>query len=160
MLDVTDVRTLDRVFHQIMTRVVETGRAPHYAELARELRCTTEEARQAIRSIFKRGYPGWLHPGTDLIASFPPFNSQPTQYRISVDGKQQWFAQCGFEALAACWLFPGRTVRVDAPCLDCGEPMILDIRDGQLESVAPVTIVGHCNSPWSLLADPTNIPFM
>ncbi|OGL25135.1 MAG: hypothetical protein A3G44_01275 [Candidatus Rokubacteria bacterium RIFCSPLOWO2_12_FULL_73_47] len=160
MLDVTDVRTLDRVFQMIMRRMVETGRAPHYAELAPALRCTTEEARQAIHAIFTRGYPGWLHPGTDLIVSFPPFSSQPTQYRISVGGEHRWFAQCGFEALATCWLFPGRLVTIDAACLDCGDPMALEIRDGQLETVTPATTVGHCNSPWSLLADPTNIPFL
>ncbi|OGT26260.1 MAG: hypothetical protein A2Z17_01265 [Gammaproteobacteria bacterium RBG_16_66_13] len=160
MLDVTDVRALDRVFQTIMRRVVEAGRAPHYAELGPALGCTPEEARRAIHAIFKRGYPGWLHPGTDLIASFPPFNSQPTQYRISVGGEHRWFGQCGFEALATCWLFPGRTVTIEASCLDCGDPMALEIRDGRLETVEPATVVGHCNSPWSLLADPRNIPFM
>ena len=40
--------------------------------------------------------PGWVHPGTDLIASFPPFNNQPTQYRVTIGGDQRWFAQCGF----------------------------------------------------------------
>ena|SRR3990172_2531452 len=160
MLDVRDVKALDRVFTVIMIRMVETGRAPHYAELAPGLGCATEEARQAIHAIFKSGYPGWVHPGTDLIASFPPLNSQPTQYRISVGGEQKWFAQCGFEALATCWLFPGRTVRIEASCLDCGDPMMLEVRDGQLQTVAPATIVGHCNSPWSMLADPKNVPFM
>ena len=71
-----------------------------------------------------QAYPiGWLHPETDYIASFPPLNNLPTQYRISVRGEQRWFAQCGFEATSVTWLFPGETVRVDAPCLDCGDPM-------------------------------------
>jgi hypothetical protein len=73
--------------------------------------------------------PGWLHRGTDYIASFPPFNNQPTQYRVSVDGDQRWFAQCGFEALACRWLFEGRLVRVDAPCLLMGAAMWLEMRD-------------------------------
>jgi alkylmercury lyase-like protein len=160
MLDVMDVKALDRVFQAIMTRMVATGQAPHHAELAPALGCTTEEARQAVHAIFRRGYPGWVHPGTDLIASFPPLNSLPTQYRISVGDARKWFAQCGFEALATCWLFPGRTVRVEASCLDCAAPMVLELRDGRLETVDPPTIVGHCNSPWSLLADPKQIPFM
>ncbi|SRR5581483_2714376 len=160
MLDVADVTALDRVFHAIMTRLVATGQAPHYAELAPALGCTPEEARQAVHAIFRRGYPGWVHPGTDLIASFPPLNSLPTQYRISVGGAQRWFARCGFEALATCWLFPGRTVRIEAPCLDCARPMVLEIPDGRLVTVDPPTIVGHCNSPWSLLADPARLPFM
>jgi hypothetical protein len=160
MLDIRDVRALDRVFHAIMSRLVETGRAPHYAELAPGLGCTTEEARQAIHAIFARGYPGWVEPGTDLIASFPPFNSLPTQYRVSVGSDSRWFAQCGFEALAICWLFPGRTVRIEAACLDCGEPLALELRDGRIQAMEPGTVVGHCNSPWLLLADRKNLPFM
>lgn len=160
MLDTTDVRALDRVFHAVMSRLVETGRAPHYTELAPGLGCSTEDARRAIHAIFARGYPGWVEPGTDLIASFPPLNSLPTQYRIAVGGESRWFAQCGFEALAACWLFPGRAVRIEAACLDCGRPMMLEIRDGRLQVVEPATVVGHCNSPWSLLADRKNLPFM
>jgi hypothetical protein len=38
-------------------------------------------------------YPGWFQPGTDYIASFAPFNNLPTQYRITIDGQQKWFAQ-------------------------------------------------------------------
>jgi len=38
-------------------------------------------------------YPGWLHPGTDYLASFAPFNSLPTQCRVTIDGQQKWFAQ-------------------------------------------------------------------
>jgi hypothetical protein len=160
MLDATDLRSLDRVFHAILSRMVEHGQAPHYTEVARAVGCTSEEARQAVHAIFKRGYPGWMHPGTDLIASFPPLNSQPTQYRIAVNGAQKWFAQCGFEALASCWLFPGQTVRIEAACLDCADTIVLELRDGSLQTVNPPTIIGHCNSPWSLGADPRNLPFM
>jgi hypothetical protein len=158
--DTPDVKSLDRVFREILTRIVTTGRAPHYAELGPVLGGTTEDARQAVHAIFKRGYPGWVQPGTDLIASFPPLNNQPTQYRLSVKGAQRWFAQCGFEALATCWLFPGETVRIEAPCLDCADPMVLELRDGVLQTVDPPTITGHCNSAWSLGADPKNLPFM
>jgi hypothetical protein len=160
MLDPSDVRMLDKVFYAILSRMVETGQAPHYAELALVLGGTTEEARQAVHAIFKRGYPGWVHPGTDLIASFPPLNNQPTQYRISVKGNHRWFAQCGFEALASCWLFPGQIVRIEAPCLDCADRMVLELRDGHVLTADPPSLIGHCNSPWSLAADPKNIPFM
>ena len=160
MIDAANVHALDAVFHAIMRQLVETGRASHYAELARIVQRSPEEIRLAIHAIFDRGYPGWMHPGTDLIASFPPFNSLPTAYRISVRGAQKWFGQCGFEALAASWLFPGQTVRIEAPCLDCAEPMVLELRDGRPETVDPPTIVGHCNSPWSMLTDPRNLPLM
>ncbi len=32
-------------------------------------------------------------PGTEDIVSFAPFNSMPTMYRVTVDGRQSWFAQ-------------------------------------------------------------------
>jgi len=94
-----------------------------------------------------QAYPiGWLHPDTDYIASFPPLNNLPTQYRITLRGAQRWFAQCGFEATSVTWLFPGETVRVDAPCLDCGDPVTVEMRDRRIlwVAVAATTPVGKC----------------
>ena len=110
----------------------------------------------SIRAIIG-STPGWMHPDTDLIASFPPFNNQPTQYRISVDGEQKWFAQCGFEALACRWLFAGKTVRVDAPCLLGDEPLVIEMRDEEILSTSPNTIVGYTRS--AVGGDAANRPF-
>src|SRR3990170_6652952 len=112
-----------------MTCVVETGRAPHYTDLAKHLDIPIEHARRVPHDIMAAGYPGWMHPATDLIASWPPFNILPTQYRVSVDDKQNWTAQCGLESLAIRWMFPGRTVRIDAPCLHCGDDVAVEMRD-------------------------------
>ena len=128
-----------------MRSIVERGSALHYAELARALGIAVEDGRQLLHEVMQ-AYPiGWLHPETDYIASFPPLNNLPTQYRVTVRGEQRRFAQCGFEATSVTWLFPGTTVRVDAPCLDCGEPMVLEMRDGRLMTVDPPTLVGHLN---------------
>src|SRR4029453_5689803 len=122
----------DRMFHRIMRGLIDTGSAPHHAELARALRLGLEEGASPPPDVMP-AYPiGWLPPETDYIASFPPLNNLPTQYRITVRGEQRWFAQCGFEATSATWLFPGQTVRVDAPCLDCGDPVTVEMRDGQI----------------------------
>jgi hypothetical protein len=96
--DVTDAPSIDHAeldgaFHAVMARMVATGQAPHYAELANELGVPVERGRELVAGIMAAGVPGWVHPGTDYIASFPPFNNQPTQYRVSVDGEQRWFAQ-------------------------------------------------------------------
>ena len=140
-----DSPLLDRAFQRIMRVLVDTGRAPHHAELARALGLPAEQGPALLRDVMA-AYPiGWLHPETDYIASFPPLNNLPTQYRITVGGEQRWFAQCGFEATSVTWLFPGETVRIDAPCLDCGEPLIVEMRDGQLGRVDPPGIVGHLN---------------
>jgi hypothetical protein len=49
-----------------------------------------------------------------------------------VRGAQRWFAQCGFEATSVTWLFPGQTVRADALCLDCGDPVTVEMQDGRI----------------------------
>ena len=45
------------------------------------------------------------------------------------------------------WLFPGSEVRIDARCLDCGEPMLLRFRDDELLEKSPETLVAHVNVP-------------
>jgi hypothetical protein len=89
----SDPSQLDKTFHFIMKRMVETGQAPYYTELAAELGVSPEEGREALHKLFFRGFPGWLYPGTDYIVSFAPFNNLPTQYRITIEGEQKWFAQ-------------------------------------------------------------------
>jgi hypothetical protein len=84
---------LDRTFHFIMSRMVESGQAPHYTEIAAELGVSMEEGRKALHELFAAGVPGWVFPNTDLIASFAPFNNLPTQYRITINGQQRWFGQ-------------------------------------------------------------------
>ncbi len=136
---------LDVTYATIMGEIVATGVAPHYAELAPLLSISPAEALQRVETILAMT-PGWMHPGTDYIASFPPFNNQPTPYRVSVEGKQRWFAQCGFEALACSWMFPGQEVEINAPCLLGDDPLSLKMKDGELVLVNPGTIVGYSRS--------------
>ena len=84
---------LNRIFQIIMKRLMETGQAPHYTEIASEMDVPLEEGRKALHELFSPGFPGWLFPNTDYISSFPPFSNLPTQYRISIDGEQKWFGQ-------------------------------------------------------------------
>jgi len=140
-----DSQLTDQMFHRIMRGLVESGRAPHYAELAPAMGLTVEDGRLLLLDVMQ-AYPiGWLHPETDYIASFPPLNNLPTQYRVSVRGQQRWFAQCGFEATSVTWLFPDATVRVEAPCLDCGDTVVVEMRNGRLLTVEPPGVVGPLN---------------
>ncbi len=81
--------------------------------------------------------PNWLHPDTDLIASFAPFSNLPTPYKVSVNGRSHTNAQCGLECLAISWLFPGQEIRIDSPCLDCGEPVMLRMRVANCSTWSP-----------------------
>jgi len=142
-----DLAMLDRTYDFIMRRIIADGRAPHYTEIASELRVVPDVGLALLRDLMAVGLPNWLHPHTDLIASFPPFNNLPTQYRLGVGGEWKWFAQCGLEALAACWAFPGRGVDVEAPCLDCGKSIEVTVRDGRIERAVPATIRFYVSVP-------------
>ena len=85
---------LDKTYKIVLNRMIETGVAPHYTGIARELGVPVQDGRKALHDLVKLGIPGiWLFPDTDYISSFAPFSSLPTQYRISVDGEQKWFGQ-------------------------------------------------------------------
>ena len=88
-----DLVMLDQAYHCVMQRIVHTGQAPHYTELAAELGLEMEAGKLLLHELIDSGIPAWLHPQTDYIVSFAPFHSLPTQYRITVDGEQKWFAQ-------------------------------------------------------------------
>jgi hypothetical protein len=84
---------LNKAFHVIMKRMIETGKAPFYTELASELELSVEAGRKTLHDLFSSGIAGWLYPRTDHITSFAPFNNLPTQYHITIDGQQKWFGQ-------------------------------------------------------------------
>ena len=83
---------LDRVFHSVMTRMVETGNAPSWTELAAELDLNSVEVRTVLNDLFAAGHAGWLDDDGEIV-SFTPFSNVPNQYEISVDGQQKWFGQ-------------------------------------------------------------------
>ena len=48
----SDAAMLDKTFEIIMRRMVETGQAPHYTEIAEELGLSMEAGRQAVHKLF------------------------------------------------------------------------------------------------------------
>jgi len=144
-----DAATLDRAFDLILRSFMERGHALHFTELAHALNLEAEQGRTVLHDLLGSGVPAWVYPDTDFIASFAPFNNLPTQYRASVGGKPIGFAQCGFEALAICWLYPGQDVTIDAPCLDCGEPLRVTVRDGAIREEQPAGIWTFIDVPFA-----------
>lgn len=89
-----DANELDQAFHFIMETFVKRGDAPHYTEIARKFGVMPDEGKRLLHDLVNTGIMAmWLHPGTDVIASFAPFSNLPTQYRITVEGQQKWFGQ-------------------------------------------------------------------
>ena len=52
-----------------------------------------EDGKALLHELMGSGIPGWFAPGTDYLASFAPFNVQPTHYRISVEGQRKGYGQ-------------------------------------------------------------------
>jgi len=51
--------------------------------------------------------------------------------------------------LAVRWLFPRTEIRIDTRCLDCGQPILIRMRDEEIFEVNPPTTVGHANIPFA-----------
>ena len=85
------VSQLDKTFSFILKRMVKTGQAPFYAEIAAALVVSVEECRKALHDLLGAGIPGWVYPNTSYIVSFAPFNNLPTQYRITIGWQQKLF---------------------------------------------------------------------
>jgi hypothetical protein len=49
------------------------------------------------------------------------------------------------------WLFPHTEVRIDTRCLDCGQPIVVRLKDDKILEVDPPTTVGHINAPFAKL---------
>ena len=88
-----ELATLDQAYYTVMQRLIHRGQAPHYTELAADMGLGMEAGKQLLYDLIDSGIPAWLHPETDYIVSFAPFHNLPTQYRMTVDGEQKWFAQ-------------------------------------------------------------------
>ncbi len=89
----SELNQIDKTFSFIIRRMVETGQAPFYTEIAHELGVCVEEGRKALHFLFRTGIAAWVFPNTDYIASISPFSNLPTQYRITIEGQQKWFGQ-------------------------------------------------------------------
>ena len=84
---------MDKTFSFILKRMVKTGQAPFYTEIAAKLGVSVEDGRKALHDLFGAAIAVWLFPNTNYIVAFPPFSNLPTQYRITIEGQQKWFGQ-------------------------------------------------------------------
>ncbi len=82
-----------RAYTAILEHLGESGRAPHFTELAGTLSLTAEETRELRPEVAAAGVGCWMSHDTDYIASWAPFSNIPTQYLVSVDGEQKWYGQ-------------------------------------------------------------------
>lgn len=92
----SDSQMIQRAYTAILQYFVDTGRAPHYVELADVLDIEVNAARKLVHETATTASPvggSWMSHDTDNIESWAPFSNVPTHYLITVGGVQKWFGQ-------------------------------------------------------------------
>lgn len=86
---------VQKTYTNILEHFIQTGRAPHYTELAKYLGILPDEARELQREAAATDGAGgcWMSHDTDYIESWAPFSNIPTHHLIFVDGIQKWYGQ-------------------------------------------------------------------
>ena len=124
-MDALDLRIRNHVY----STFVGEGRAQTTAETAAALGLAEDEVAAAYRRLHD-AHALVLHPGTDEIRMLNPFSAVETPHRVEAGGRS-WFANCAWDALGipAALHADGS---VSSECPDCGEPLQLEVRDGEL----------------------------
>ena len=89
----TEAALVQRAYTTILKHFMQTGRAPHYTELAETLGVTPDEANRLQREAAQASVGCWLVEGTDYIESWAPFSNIPTQYLLTIEDQQKWYGQ-------------------------------------------------------------------
>jgi Alkylmercury lyase len=115
---------------------VELGRAPSASELGDE-----GEVRAGWRRLHE-AHALVLNPATDELRMANPFSAVPTAYRVQAGGRW-WYANCAWDAfgIPAALAVDGR---VESSCPDCGEPYVVEIRNGAVDRAE---LLFHCLVP-------------
>ncbi len=114
------------VFHQ----AAETAHVPKPGEIAAALGRPLLEVEEALRRLAAARLL-ILAPGTANVWLAPPFCAVPTDFRVSAAGRTYW-GICIWDALGIpAALHADATIM--ARCGDCGEELVLEVRDGRLD---------------------------
>ena len=124
-MDALDLRVRNHVY----STFVREGRAQTTAETAAALAVGEDEVADAYRRLHD-AHALVLHPGTREIRMLNPFSAAETPHQVEAGGRS-WFANCAWDALGIpAALHTDGTVGSECP--DCGEPLSLEVRGGEL----------------------------
>lgn len=123
-----DALALD-VRRHVYFAIVAAGRPPTTTETAVALEIGEADAAAAYRRLHD-AHALVLHPGTSDVWMANPFCFAPTPHRVTAGGRT-WTGTCCWDALGipAALHVDGA---VETECACCGEPLRLDVVDGEL----------------------------
>jgi len=113
----------------IFQQAAETARVPQAPEIAAALHRSEAEVVSAVKQLAV-GKVLILAPNDGNIWAANPFCAVPSGFRVQTGSKTYW-GICIWDALGICAAI-GQDAVISAPCGDCGEPMRLEVRQGQL----------------------------
>jgi hypothetical protein len=106
---------------------VRLGRGPTAAEVAAETGTTTT----AVQEVWERLHEEHaivLGPEGEIRMA-NPFSAVPTPHRVEAAGRS-WYANCAWDAFGICAALDADG-RIATSCLDCGERLRVEVRDGR-----------------------------
>jgi hypothetical protein len=131
-VDETDLQLRRRTYAYF----VEHGSAPVAAELG-----DREEVLAGWRRLHDE-HALVLDGATDELRMLNPFATGPTAYSVGA-ADRWWYANCAWDALGICAALQSDG-RVETSCPDCGDPLVVELRDGRPDDDS---LLFHCLVP-------------
>ena len=120
---------------------VELGRGPTLHDIAAASGSTLDDVWSGWQRLHD-DHALVLQSHTRELRMVNPFSAFPTAYRVFADGRW-WYANCAWDAFGVCAALHADG-RIEASCADCGEPVVVAVRD---ELPDDESLVFHCVVP-------------
>jgi len=126
----TDIEALagDVRIH-VFREAAATARVPQAPEIASAIGQPEADVRAALRHLAANKVL-ILAPNDGNIWAANPFCAVPSGFRVDAAGKRYW-GICIWDAMGIAAAL-GKDVVISASCGDCGERMVVEVRDSQL----------------------------
>jgi len=141
----------NRIRLQTYFYFVEKGTAPTSRQLADTLFSTPAGIKESFQRLAD-AHIFVLKPESGEIWMAMPFSAIKTQHRVSVGGRK-YFANCAWDSLGIpslrCPHAPrGSDALIHSRCEDCGEPIELEVKNGQVQGSGEVIHFAVPASKW------------
>lgn len=137
--------TDDAVRLAIMRKFVDEARPPAPNELASIVGIPQAAVEASLRRLHDARVIV-LAPGTPLVWMANPFSALPTPFEVR-SGDRRWWGNCIWDALGVLTTV-GMDGEVRTSCPDCGEPLRLEVRDGEIGGDAAVVHYATPAAQW------------
>ena len=126
----------------ILRELITSGVAPSVPDAARALGVSEAEVGDAFDRL-AAGRVIVLRPGTRDVLMAAPLSAVPTPHVVRLADGRSRYGNCVWDGLGVLAMMPSNG-DVETLCHDCGSPLRLSVRDGEL---APSDAVVHFAVP-------------